>query len=85
MKYIASWSGGKDSTATIILAHEHNIRIDNIIFCEVMFDEKTTGELPEKIDFVKNRAKPLFEEWGYKVDILHYKKNVHGHIFSNSD
>ena len=74
MKYIASWSGGKDSTATIILAHEHNIRIDNIIFCEVMFDEKTTGELPEKIDFVKNRAKPLFEEWGYKVDILHYKK-----------
>ncbi len=24
MKYIASWSGGKDSTASIILAHEHN-------------------------------------------------------------
>lgn len=24
MKYVASWSGGKDSTASIILAHEHN-------------------------------------------------------------
>ena len=24
MKYIATWSGGKDSTASIILAHEHN-------------------------------------------------------------
>lgn len=24
MKYIVSWSGGKDSTASIILAHEHN-------------------------------------------------------------
>lgn len=23
-KYIASFSGGKDSTATVILAHEHN-------------------------------------------------------------
>ena len=23
MKYIASWSGGKDSTASIILAHEY--------------------------------------------------------------
>lgn len=28
MKYIASWSGGKDSTASIILAHEHNEPLD---------------------------------------------------------
>lgn len=26
------------------------------------------------MDFVKNKAKPLFEEWGYKVEILHYQK-----------
>lgn len=36
MKYIASWSGGKDSTASIILAHEHNEPLDLIIFSEVM-------------------------------------------------
>ena len=53
MKNIISWSGGKDSTATVILAHEHNIKIDHIIFCEVMFDKKTTGEMPEKMEFVK--------------------------------
>lgn len=74
MKYIASWSGGKDSTASIILAHEHNESLDLIIFSEVMFDENTSGELPEHIDFIKNKAIPKFEEWGYEVKILHSNK-----------
>lgn len=75
MKYIASWSGGKDSTASIILAHEHNEPLDLIIFSEVMFDENISGEHPEHIDFIKNRAIPVFENWGYKVTILHAKMN----------
>ena len=66
MKYIASCSGGKDSIATIILAHENKEPLDEIVFAEVMFDEETSGELPEHIDFIKNRAFPLFERWGYK-------------------
>lgn len=74
MKYIASWSGGKDSTATIILAHENNEPLHTILFCEVMFDKDTTGEIPEKIHFVKEIAKPLFESWGYEVVILHHNK-----------
>lgn len=74
MKYIASWSGGKDSTASIILAHEHNEPLNLIIFSEVMFDENISGELPEHIDFIKNKAIPVFEEWGYKVKILHSEK-----------
>ena len=45
MKYIASWSGGKDSTASIILAHEHNELLDLIIFSEVMFDENISRRL----------------------------------------
>ena len=43
-KCIASFSGGKDSTATVILAHEHGEPLDIIIFSEVMFDENTSGE-----------------------------------------
>ena len=74
MKYIASWSGGKDSTASIILAHEHNEPLDLIIFSEVMFDENISGELPEHIDFIKNKAIPVFESWGYEVKILHSDK-----------
>lgn len=75
MKYIASWSGGKDSTASIILAHEHNEPLDLIIFSEVMFDENISGELPEHIDFIKNKAIPVFESWGYEVKILHAALN----------
>ena len=71
MKYIASWSGGKDSTASIILAHEMGEPLDFIIFSEVMFDANISGELPEHIDFIKSKAIPLFEQWGYEVKILH--------------
>ena len=67
MKYIASWSGGKDSTASIIPAHEHNEPLDLIIFSEVMFDDNISGELPEHIDFIKNKAIPVFESWGYEI------------------
>ena len=74
MKYIASWSGGKDSTASIILAHEHEEPLDLIIFSEVMFDKDISGELPEHIEFIKNRAIPQFEEWGYEVKILRSEK-----------
>ena len=74
MKYIASWSGGKESTASIILAHENNEPLDLIIFSEVMFDENISGELPEHIDFIKNKCIPLFESWGYEAKILHSDK-----------
>lgn len=74
MKYIASWSGGKDSTASIILAHEHGEPLDLIIFSEVMFDENISGELPEHIEFIKRKAIPVFESWGYETKILHSDK-----------
>lgn len=74
MEYIASFSGGKDSAASIILAHEHGEPLDSIIFSEVMFDTETSGELPEHIDFIKNKCIPLFEQWGYETKILHSGK-----------
>ena len=73
MRFVASWSGGKDSTASIILAHEHNEPLDAIVFSEVMFDlkNKISGENPRHIKFIRETAKPLFESWGYSVEILH--------------
>lgn len=73
MEYFASWSGGKDSTATIILAHEHNEPLDAIVFAEVMFDKDVSGELPEHIDFI-HKCKEQFEAWGYPVYILRSEK-----------
>ena len=73
MHYSVSWSGGKDSTASIILAHIHNEPINSIVFAEVMFDMANgiSGENPSHIDFVKNKAIPIFESWGYKVEDIH--------------
>ena len=75
--YIHSWSGGKDSTAGVILDHIHGLPPSKIIFSEVMFDKKRgiSGELPEHIDFVRNKATPIFEGWGYEVEIVHAKKD----------
>lgn len=75
MEYIASFSGGKDSTASIILAHEHGEPLDLIVFCEVMFDKHTSGEVPEHIDFIKNKAFPIFNSWGYKTQIIRGQTN----------
>lgn len=77
MRYFHSWSGGKDSTAGVILDHIHGLPPSTIVFSEVMFDRKRgiSGERPEHIDFIKNKAKPLFESWGYTVEILHAEKD----------
>lgn len=70
--HIVSWSGGKDSTATIVLAHEHGLPIDLIIICLVWFDKKRGiyAEYPEVIEWIFNTAIPLFESWGYKVKVV---------------
>lgn len=89
MKYFHSWSGGKDSTAAIILDHLHGLPPSRVVFCEVMYDRKRgiSGELPEHIDFVKNVAIPKFTEWGFTVDLIHaetdYLDNFY-HVISKS-
>lgn len=72
MKNVISWSGGKDSTATIILAHELNIKIDLIIISLLWFDKKKKiyAEHPEHIEWIFNYAIPLFNSWGYEVKVL---------------
>ncbi len=87
--YITSWSGGKDSTASVILEHIHGLPPSDIIFSEVMFDKKRgiSGELPEHMDFVKNKAIPMFESWGHKVEIIHADKDyldIFFHVLSQS-
>lgn len=69
-RFIASCSFGKDSLATVILAHEHKEPLDEIIYCEVMFDKEISGEVPEHRDFIYNTAIPKLETWGYKVTVI---------------
>ena len=88
MRYICNWSGGKDSTASIILAHENNEPLNIILFVEVMYDHKRgiSGENPKHMAFIENTAKPLFESWGYQVVILRSAKDYlsfFNHIIQN--
>lgn len=79
MLHIISWSGGKDSTGSIILLHEYEKEIlkpgDKVIilFSEVMFDKNISGINPEIINFIYDK-KRIFESWGYEVNILRAKK-----------
>ena len=84
MKYIASCSGGKDSVATLILAKEHGEPLDEVVYCEVMFDKDTSGELPEHKDFVYNHLKPFVEnEFKIPFTILH-SKNTYVDYFTRT-
>lgn len=87
MKNIFFCSGGKDSVANILLALKNDIKVDEIVFAEVMFDENISGETPEHINFVKNRLKPYFENQGLKFTILHSDKtylDCFNHIVTRS-
>lgn len=68
-EWVVSWSGGKDSTATIILCHKYGIPIKRIVYVRMMYDEKRPATLPIMTEFV-DRAKEVFESWGYPVDII---------------
>lgn len=65
-----SWSGGKDSTATVIKAHEEGLRIDEIVYCELMFSNSISAEFPEHLEFIHETAIPTFESWGFPVTII---------------
>ena len=75
MKYIASCSGGKDSVATLLLAKIHNEPLDEVVYCEVMFDKNTSGEHPKHRDFIYNKLKPFVElEIGVPFKIVRSEK-----------
>lgn len=75
--HIVSWSGGKDSTATIVLAHELGLPIDLIIISLLWFDKKRHiyAEYPEVVKWIFDYAIPLFESWGYKVKVVESKRD----------
>lgn len=83
MKHIVSWSGGKDSTATIILAHEHGLPIDLIVISLLWFDKKRQiyAEYPEHVKWIFEYAIPLFESWGYPVKVVTPKEDYLHHFF----
>ncbi len=74
---VLAWSGGQDSTASLILAHENGIHIDLVLMTRMWFDKKRgiPAESPEHIEWVENVAKPMIESWGYPVEFVSSDKD----------
>lgn len=77
MKRYLSWSGGKDSSASIVLCHEKGIPLDGVVFSEVMFSHERhiSGENPEHIRWVYETAIPTIEKMGYPVKVVRDKED----------
>ncbi len=72
-EWVVSWSGGKDSTATILLMHKYGVPIKQIIYVRMMFDDELPATLPIMTEFV-DRAAGIFTSWGYDVRIVRQRK-----------
>lgn len=77
MKHIVSFSGGKDSTAMLLMMIERNMQIDDIVFCD------TGVEFPEMYlhikhveNFIKRKITVLKAKKSFKHYLgYHIKKN----------
>lgn len=70
MKYVASCSFGKDSLAMLIKIRELGLPLDEVIYCEIMFDDNLSGETPEMYNFIKKAEKILKDKFNIKVTHL---------------
>lgn len=71
-EWIVSWSGGKDSTATIIKMLELNIPIKKIIYVRMMYTETIPATLPIMTNFV-DKVVEQFKSIGLDVEIVKTK------------
>lgn len=56
----------------ILTILEHGLPLDEVVYCEVMFDEHISGEYPLHAEFIHNKAIPILEVvYGLKVRVLH--------------
>ena len=65
-----NWSGGKDSTATIIACIKKDIPIKEINYVRMMFDDKLPATLPIMTDFVDNCITRFTNQYGLNVNIV---------------
>ena len=70
MKYVASLSFGKDSMAMLIKILELGLPLDEIIYCDIRFDDEISGEMPLMAEFIPKAEKILEEKFGVKVKHL---------------
>ena len=73
-KYIASCSFGKDSLAMIIKIKELGLPLDEVIYCDIRFDNDISGETPAMVEFIPKAEKILKDKFNITVKHLTYKR-----------
>ena len=75
MKYIASVSFGKDSLAMLVEVIKRKLPLDYVIFCDIKFNDKISGEHPLMAEWIPKAEKLLKDKFGIEVIHLTAKKN----------
>lgn len=70
MKNIVSFSGGKDSTAMLLKMIENNMKIDEIVYCNIMATSTIGAEYPEMYQYLDKIDRYLLKTIGKKITRL---------------
>lgn len=75
MKYVLSLSFGKDSLALLIEVIRRKLPLDYVIFCDIKFSDKISGEHPLMAEWIPKAEQILKDKFGIDVIHLTAKKN----------
>lgn len=75
MKYVLSLSFGKDSMALLIEVLKRKFPLDYVIFCDIKFSNKISGEHPLMAEWIPQAEKLLKDKFNIEVLHLTAKKN----------
>lgn len=73
---IVSFSGGKDSTAMLLMMLEKNIAIDEIIFCD------TGKEFPQMYKHI-DKVRDYISKYGMEITVLKNDKTFDYYMFEH--
>lgn len=77
MKYIASFSGGKDSTAMLLKLLEENKPVDDIIYCD------TGKEFPQMYEHIEKVKKYIKQKHNKEITVLKAEKSFDYYMFEH--
>lgn len=84
-KYIASCSFGKDSLAMIIKIKELGMPLDEVVYCDIRFDDNISGEMPKMAEFIPKAEKILKDKFGITVKHLTYKRTFKEQFYTKKE
>lgn len=74
-KYIVSFSGGKDSTAMLLMMLEKGLQIDDIVFMDTGVEFPEMYEHIEKVEkYINHKVTRLKAEKSFEYMLLEYEK-----------